>query len=373
MRMLKVLVTFVHIVGLLAISQRAESQRPPATLFYADSIDNINTDIRNDRYGKISSLIIYQNHRIAYESYYGFTQASTLHPISSVTKSITSLAVGICLDRGYIPSLDVKLIDYFPEYHHIFEKDSLKQAISLRHLLNQTSGLKWDEWTIHYSYAGNPLIELSQKPESWIPIILSLPMDTVPGAKFNYNSGCSDLIKEIVERSSGLDFRTFVDKNILTPLNIASYHWDTYPENGEPAWGGLSLTTRDMAKIGVLVHNHGKWGNKAIVSEQWINESVAQVIEADSIGYGYHWWVKPQPDGHPLIFAAGYGDQYVFIAPDKNLVVAINAKNFTDHKWERDHTDLINRILRAYIHNGMAQSGTNTNKQTYIYNLPKYK
>lgn len=364
MRFLKAPLAIIFVFGLICCSPQAKSQRAPAILFYPDSIDNINTDIRNDKYGKISSLMVYFDHRIAYESYYGFTQASTLHPISSVTKSVTSLAVGVCLDKGIIPSLDVKLADYFPEYNQTFEDEPLKKTITLRHLLDQTSGFKWDEWTIHYSYAGNPLIELSQKPENWIPIILNLPMDTIPGTKFNYNSSCSDLIKAIIERSSGLDFRTFVDNNILKPLNISSYYWDTYPENGEPAWGGLSLTTRDMAKIGVLVHNKGKWGDQTIISEEWIKKSVSEVVKTDSIGYGYHWWVKHQPDGQPLVFAAGYGDQYVFIAPDKKLVVAINAKNFTDHKWERDHNDLINRILRAYIHKGMAQKSSKKHQQT---------
>jgi CubicO group peptidase (beta-lactamase class C family) len=179
-------------------------------------------------------------------------------------------------------------------------------------------------------------------------------MDSSPGQVFNYNSACSDLIKQIVERASGKSFKIFVDEYIFRELNISSYHWDSYPENGEPAWGGLSLTTRDMAKIGVLVYNKGRWGSKSIISEEWINESVSEVTYTDSIGYGYHWWVKAQPDGQPLIFAAGYGDQYVFVAPDKNLVVAVNAKNFTDHKWERDHNDLINRILRAYTNPELA-------------------
>lgn len=340
-------VAFV-VITLLFTGTGVMAQRAPMVLFSPDSINNLNQDIRNDKYGKISSLIIYYKNRIVYESYYGFAQASTLHPISSVTKSITSLAVGICLDKGLIPSLDVKLADYLPEYKDLFAKDPRKDAITLRHLLAQTSGFKWDEWTIHYSYAGNPLIELSHQNQNWLPLILNLPMTASPGQVFCYNSACSDLIKQIVERASGLSFKRFVEENIFRELNISSYHWDKYPENGEPAWGGLSLTTRDMAKIGVLVHNQGRWGSKSVISEKWIKESVSEITHTDSIGYGYHWWVKAQPDGQPLIFAAGYGDQYVFVAPDKKLVVAINAKNFTDHKWERDHNDLINRILRAY-------------------------
>ncbi|MDY0200337.1 MAG: serine hydrolase [Bacteroidales bacterium] len=350
MKFCKAIVVVLFIFLSLGSSWEAKSQRAPELLFNADSMEQLSNDIRNDKYGKLSSLLIYQNQRIVFESYYGFTQLNTLHPISSVTKSITSLAVGICIDKGFIPSLDVKIADFFPEYNDIFQSDSLKSLITLRHLLTQTSGFKWDEWSIHYSYAGNPLIELSHLPKYWIPIILKLPMESTPGKVFNYNSACSELIKEIVMRSSGIDFKAFVYQYLFEPLGITTFYWDSYFQNNEPAWGGLFLTTRDMAKIGILVNNQGFWGSKSVVSEEWINNSVSEVVKIDSIGYGKHWWIKKQPDGNPLIYAAGYGDQYVFIARDKGLVVAINAKNFTDYKWESDFNDLIERVLRAYTH-----------------------
>ena len=353
-------ITIVFSISLLLGNAReVQSQRPPELLFYADSMEQLNNDIRNDKYGKVSSLIVYHNHRIAYESYYGFSQLNTLHPISSVTKSITSLAVGICIDKGFISSLDVKLVDFFPEYNDIFLSDSLKRLITLRHLLKQTSGFKWDEWSTHYSYAGNPLIELSHVAEYWVPIILRLPMECAPGMVFNYNSACSELIKEIVMRSSGMDFKAFVHQHLFLPIGITTFFWDSYLQNNEPAWGGLFLTTRDMAKIGILVQNKGIWGSKPVVSKEWVNKSVLEVVSTDSVGYGYHWWVKKQPDGNPLIYAAGYGDQYVFIAPDKGIVVAINAKNFTDYKWECDYIDLIERILRAYSHRQSIVSNNN--------------
>lgn len=342
------ILSFITLILSMFANLTSYSQRPPFDLFIPDSLENVNLDIRNEKYGKIAGIAIYQNSRIIYERYYGFSQSSTLHPISSVTKSVTSLAVGVCIDKGYIPSLDIRIADYFPEYKHIFEADSLKQRITLRHLLIQESGFVWDEWTTHYSYAGNPLMELSQNPHSWIPIILELPMELAPGEKFNYNSACSELIKEIVSRSSGIPFKKFVQDYIFDQMNISPFRWDSYPENDEPAWGGISLTTRDMAKIGILMLNEGKWGRKRIISEEWVKNSVQPLSDADSLKYGLHWWIDVQPDGNKLVFAAGYGDQYVYIAPDKNLVVAINSKNFTDHKWERTQKDLIIRILKAY-------------------------
>ncbi len=335
--------TILYIYPLASFSQWA-----PQNLFHPDSLEKVNLDVRNDKYGKLSSLIIYEGNRIIYEKYYGFTQASTLHQISSVTKSFTSIAVGVALEKGFIPSLDTKIYLYYPEYLHIFEQDTLKKEITIFHLLNQTSGFKWDEWSIHYSYAGNPLIELSQKHTEWIPLIINLPLDSKPGELFNYNSASSELLKDIIVRSSCQTFHDFVFENILKKLSITKYHWDVYPENGEPAWGGLSLSSRDMAKIGLLILNNGKWQSEAIVSEAWIKQSVNPIVNTGELSYGLHWWITKQPNGKPLVFAAGYGDQYVYVIPDKNIVIAINAKNFTDYKWERNHKDLIFRILRAY-------------------------
>ncbi len=345
-RMVRILGVFLLFMGICIVTI---AQRAPYESFSKDSLKKINLDIRNDKYGKISSLVIYEGTSLVYENYYGFSQKSTLHQISSVTKSVTSIAVGVAIDMDSIPSLDVKIHNYFPEYDSIFLDNPLKREITLKHLLNQTAGFEWDEWEIHYSYAGNPLIELSQKSENWIPIILGLPMDSVPGEKFSYNSACSELIKEIISRATGVPFLHFVEEHVLNKLSVSEYHWDTYPENDVPAWGGLSLSTRDMAKIGLLVINQGYWATSQIVSDNWIATSVQPHSNSDSLSYGYHWWVTEQPDGNPLVFAAGYGDQYVFIAPDKNLVVAFNGKNFTDYKWEKNHIDLINRILNAFV------------------------
>ena len=333
---------------LFFISRVSIASANPNFLINSKTLEQIDIDLRNNKYGKISGIVIFNGNKVYFEKYYGFSQQSTLHPISSVTKSVTSIAVGICIDKGYIPSIDFPIHSFFPEYQHIFEKDTLKKRITIKDLLTQTSGFEWDEWTTHYSYAGNPLIELSQNPNNWCEVILSLPMLSSPGINFSYNSGCSELIKEIVCRSSGYDFEDFVKREIFNKMGIFNIHWDRYPGNGVAAWGGISLNTRDMARLGILILNKGKWNNSQIVSEDWINQSVSPIVNSGDLNYGLHWWVGTQPDGNPLIFAAGYGDQYVYIAPDKNLVIAFNGQNFTDHKWEKNHNDLFMDILNAY-------------------------
>ncbi len=322
----------------------------PSQLKYAinpDTLKKIDTELKNDIYGKITGIVIMVKSRIIFENYYGFNSNITLHPISSVTKSVTSLITGICLDKGIISSIDVPIYTYFPEYKSIFDKDTLKKRITIRHLLNQTSGLRWDEWTKHYSYAGNALIELSQSDSNWVKTTLSLPIDYKPGTHFTYNSGNSQVIKEILCKASGKDFDWLANSYLFKPLGIDNIHWDYYSGNGYPAWGGISTTTREMARIGTLVCFKGNWNNNQIVSEEWIRVSTNVESKNGKADYGLHWWISKQPDNMPLIYAAGYGDQYIYIAPDKQIVIAINGQNFTDYKWPKTIDKLINTILSS--------------------------
>jgi CubicO group peptidase (beta-lactamase class C family) len=337
---------------LLLFNCRIQLISQPVDISYrpnADTLKKINEELKNGDYGKISGLLIFSRSRIVAEQYYGFNNSNTLHPISSVTKSITSLITGICLDKGYLKSIDTPIWKFFPEYKAIFEMDTLKKGITIRNLLNQTTGLEWDEWTTHYSYAGNSLIEMSQSNRNWIEATLKLNLVCKPSTKFIYNSGNSQIIDEILCKVTDHDFEWLVSNFLFKPLGIVNYHWDSYPINGVPAWGGLSLTTRDMARFGSLLCNHGCWNDTQIVSSDWIEKSTKIESKNGKADYGLHWWVTSQPDGNPLIYAAGYGDQFIYIAPDKKIVIAINGQNFTDYKWPRDIDNLIKRIFATLI------------------------
>lgn len=312
-----------------------------------DTLIKINDELTNGLYGKISGIVIYHKSRLIFEKYYGFNNSNTIHPISSVTKSITSLVTGICVDKGYLKSIDVPIWKFFPEYNKIFDQDTLKKHITIRNLLNQTSGFQWDEWTTHYSYAGNSLIEMSHTDQNWVETTLKLPRDSEPGTKYCYNSGNSQIIKEILQRTSGHDFEWLTNNLLFKPIGISEYHWDSYPNNGIPAWGGVSLTTRNMAKFGILICNQGCWGEAQVISSEWIEKSIQMETRNGKADYGLHWWVTRQPDGMPLIYAAGYGDQFIYIAPDKKLVIAINGQNFTDYKWPKSIDDLIKSIFSS--------------------------
>lgn len=317
-------------------------------VFGSSAMRQLSNDISNGKYGKVSSVLILKGNKVIFERYYGFSQAGTIHPVSSVTKSITALSVGICIDKGYIASVNDPISKYLPDYLSTYKTQPHKAQITIKHLLNQTSGFDWDEWNPHYSYAGNQLVQLAQYQGNWVDYIMNLPLKNSPGTVFCYNSGNSELLKEIVCRVSGTDFFDFINQNLFAPLNITAFYWESYSGNRNPAWGGLSLTTRDMAKFGSLILNNGMFGGKQIVSANWIQSTFQTTIRTDKARYGLHWWIGEFPDSHETYYyAAGYGDQYVYIAPQRNLVVAVNALNFTDFKFEQNITEMFYLIVKS--------------------------
>lgn len=315
----------------------------------SSKISELNNQIKQEQYGKISGIIVVNDKgKILYEQYYGFSSRNNLNPISSVTKSITSIALGICIDRGLVASIDEPIWKYFPEYSNYFSKQPVKKTITIKHLLNQTTGLKWDEWFFPYNYASNSLIALLENKENWVNKFFNLPLDTTPGIKFNYNSLSSQVIAEIVSRVSGLPFKQFVEENIFKPLRIDRFIWDEYLNNPAPAWGGISLSTPDMAKIGLLMLSNGKYRNYQVVSAEWVKSSLSvQSVFDASTGYGLHWWVEHQPNFPLMYYAAGYGDQYVFIIPEKELVIAISSQNFSDYRWPKPVIEIARSIANS--------------------------
>lgn len=315
-----------------------------------DSIaKRINEDIRNNEYGKISGIVILnKNGNSLYENHFRFNNKNTLNQISSVGKSITSILVGIGLEKGYIESLNTPVYTYFPEYDSIFRHDPMKKLITINDLLTQTSGLKWEEWKYPYNYASNRLIATLESGDNWIEHFFNLPVETTPGTKFSYNSLATQVLAEILERTSGISFEELTNRFLFEPLMINDYKWEVYPNNSHPAWGGISLTTSDMAKLGLLVANHGKIRSTTIIDSAWIAKSTQWYVPYNStIGYAMHWWVEKDKTPTPLIYAAGYGDQYVYIVEDKEIVIAINAQNFTDYQWPQTIDDLILRLAEA--------------------------
>jgi CubicO group peptidase (beta-lactamase class C family) len=290
----------------------------------------------------VHAVVIVRHGRLVFEQYFsGYDDpwgvpdgqfdfdATTKHDMRSVSKSVTSLLLGIAIDRGLIAGVDEPVVKFLPEFATL--KTPGWDIITLRNLLTMSSGVKWEE-NLPWSDPRNDEPHLGQDLDP-IRYILAKPIAAPPDAVWNYNGGGTDLLGSIIERVSGKPFDVFAREALFQPLGITDWEWKTY-QNGKfsPA-AGLRLRPRDAAKIGQLVLNRGNWNGQQIVAAAWIAQSIAPRFQA--IGYfgglffyGYQWWLGRTLSGDrevTWIAAIGLGGQRIVIIPDLDLVVMTTA------------------------------------------------
>jgi CubicO group peptidase (beta-lactamase class C family) len=275
--------------------------------------------IKRQRLG-LHSLLVIRNGKIVSENYYGGYAASTRHELYSVTKSFTGTLVGIALDQGFIKSLDTPVLDFFPGVSFA-NPDPRKDAMTVEDLLTMRSGLDWEE--------GDPAYLALYDSPDWAKYMLDLPMATDPGRRFVYCSGCSHVLSSIVYWVTWQNVRKFADKNLLKPLGITDYGWETDNWGIHLGGWGMQLTPRDMAKLGYLYLNKGVWEGQQIVPASWIAESVKPRVDTGGgTWYGYQWWVFPEFPGteNGAYSALGHAGQAIFVVPELDLVVVTTAE-----------------------------------------------
>ena len=332
---------------------------PTEVQMNADLLDQAVKHIQDGTYQNIHSLLIVKDDQLVFEKYfpgYDFNyedeqlrgdyvrhDADTRHNLASVTKSFTSALVGIAIDQGKIPGVTASLFSFFPD-HAVFS-DPLKEKITLEDLLTMRGGFEWNEEEVPYSDPRNDLVMLFQVSDP-VGYILSKPMVNEPGTAFYYNGGCTNLLSEIIRRTTGLRLDAFAEKHLFAPLGITSFEWDFINPDFIHASGNLYLRPRDLAKFGLLYLQGGLWEGKRLLSEEWVQASTTQQVElSGSEGYGYQWWRKTYPmgDGEVLSFyAAGWGGQYIKVFPDLNMVIVFTGGNYAS-------PDPVDEIITDYI------------------------
>lgn len=291
-------------------------------------LETLNGRLNRGDFGSITSLIIARNGQLVVEEYFGGWNAAQPHTMQSVTKSVTSILTGIAVDRGRL-NISSRVVDVFPDYAPIANLDANKQAMTVRDLLRMQAGMNWSE----RQYAGSPLEQLNTCKCDWYRFLLDWPMLEPPGARWEYNSGASILIGAVLGRSVGMPIYQWATAELWPALDVQGQFWFVSSVDAQPhTGGGLNLRPRDAAKIGQLVLGNGRWRGQQLVSSAWIAESTTpSMFSVSTFGsrpgdYGYQWWRLPGG----VITAAGSRGQWIFIAPDKNLVVASTAEADAD-------------------------------------------
>lgn len=308
----------------------------------ARSIDNLVKNMHSGSLGKLDALVVVKDGKLVVDEYENNYNSDKVHTIQSDTKSITSMLIGIAIDQGKITSVDNKAVDYFKGYD-IQNLDEKKKAIRIADLLTMRGGFDWDEFATPMN-ADNPVTKLYNSPD-WLRTSIDAPMKFDPGTVFQYDSGGVMILDHILQESTGMHADAFAQKYLFGPLGINRYYWaKKYYVAGMPhTGGGLYMRPRDLAKIGQLVLDKGKWNGKQIVSEAWLNESLKVRVEKIDQGpiqadYGYLWWLFPNPgdSGQVIPACMGYGGQFVFIIPQRNMVVVTSASEFGENSRAMD-------------------------------------
>jgi CubicO group peptidase (beta-lactamase class C family) len=284
----------------------------------AEGIDLAALDKLTKRARKTHSnaLIVVKNGKVIRKWYIGHK----LRPIvtRSITKSITSLAIGCLIDDGKIKSLDQPISDFFPELNQ-----GMKKNITLKHILANTSGIDASE-----VYNDPDLIKVA----------LAADVKSEPGTEFVYNNKAVSLLAGIVKITSGNPADQYISERILSPLGITDASWERDKAKNPLVMGGLLLHAMDLAKIGQLVLNGGTWHGKRIVSKEWISKSTNPGVSATP-WYGLLWWILPGEFSSgaagtrpPIGFRAeGYMGQNLIVLPKHQLIVVrqISKENYT--------------------------------------------
>lgn len=276
---------------------------------------------KTDRQG----VLIIKDDRIIYEKCIGDIAPDRISAVFSVSKAITSLLCGIAVDEGRIRSIDDPVTDYLPELRR---KDPMWQKLTIRHLLNMQSGLDFDDtYSLRLRDLGrlNAMAMLNYGHN--IPRqVRNLKFRSEPGSVYNYDSMTSEITGMVLERVYGRTLADLLSEKIWTPLGMESEAYLTYDgrkHHTSHAFGGISMTMKDLAKIGRLYADKGSWNGRRIVSESWIEQSTA--YSTDNEGYHFCWYntssVGMEKAEHPGFYALGIRGQLVFVCPDRNMIM----------------------------------------------------
>ncbi|WP_404401956.1 serine hydrolase domain-containing protein [Pelagibacterium halotolerans] len=338
--------------GLLRATPQSRGTDPAVILGLFETIEREGIELH--------SLLIWHDGALVTEAYWAPFAANRPHMMHSVTKSFTSMAVGLAVGDGLM-SIDDPVMRFFPEHDGINPSEKLGR-MTVRHLLTMTSGhargISGGSWR--------------QLETSWVADFLRQPIPHEPGEVFVYDSAASYMLSAIVQKATGRRVSDYLAERIFAPMDMsAAMRWDIGTDGVNTGGNGLSCLSSDLLKLGILHLQGGVWQGRALLSPDWVRDATgtqvqdvilgvftgAHYLGPDEVGdgtppekregYGYHWWRGP----HGSFSANGLFGQYCIVLPDENAVVAFTGGMADDDR--RVHR-LIYDALRPALGAGAA-------------------
>ena len=324
----------------------------------------------------IHSILLIKKGKLVLEEYFEGYHRNLKHNLASVTKSVTSILIGIAHDRGFVDPQQA-LSAYLPQYKDVLSVGQ-KEEITLFDLLTMRAGLEWNEFSLD---------EFHQLYESrdFIQYVLEKKIVHNPGSFFCYNTGLSTILGRIIKNTTGLEADVFARRFLFSPLEISDFLWKRAADGTVLTGSSLYLRPRDMAKLGYLFQQGGLWHNKRLISTRWVRESIHPYVvyptdKGDLIsgtGYGYQWWLGSSDlDGHKIdaYYAAGHGGQFICVIPELDAVIVLTSRVENNNAGDfRGYSTIENFLIPALVHVESNETVINFDADKYRRLSGKYR
>lgn len=254
--------------------------------------------------------------------------ADVLHDVRSVTKSVVALLWGIAADGQDFPPLDRPVLDLFPALADL--QSNGRERITLADMLCMRSGLAWDE-SGGYGRWSNDEKGLVWRDDR-ARYVFDRRLASPPGERFNYNGGLTAVLGIVLEQRTGRSLEEYAAQQLFEPLGIRHWEWVGDLRGRTRAYTGLRLRPRDLARIGRLMLDEGRWQDRQVVPQAWVRRLLAPCAAGEA--FGHHWWSGTVwVRGKEVAWhgARGNGGQRLFIIPGLDLAVAMTAGEYDDN------------------------------------------
>lgn len=358
------------------------TSQPAAVGLNTDTLNFLEKTLGSGNYGNIDGMLIIRHGQIAYQHsfthdyrdiykaeakeksplnpgdpggpynyfnawWHPFFHESDLHTLQSVSKTITSMVIGVAIANKDFPGLSTPMLQFF-DTTAVKNIDDRKRRVTILHLLTMTAGFDWNE-NLPYADPKNTGSAMEESCD-WLSYAIDRPMSAEPGKLFNYNGGETEILAYIFRKATGIDLEEYAVKHLFTPLGIKNYYWKRSPSGLIDSEGGLYLEKTDLAKLFYLYLHGGNWDGRQLIQEEYVRSSVKPYVTvAANVFYGYKWWLRKygQSETETAWTGSGFGGQVPMIIPEYDVVAVFTGWNILPGKPDYSIRFLVEKVLHS--------------------------
>jgi CubicO group peptidase (beta-lactamase class C family) len=341
-----------------------EVAAPESAGLSSTSLESIQDVIRSNDFKNIGSILVARHGELVFEEYFEGSR-STLRDTRSATRSITSILIGIAIDRGFLSGVNAPVMSFFPDKQPVKNPDPRKDQITIEDFLTMSSLLECDD-NNQFSAGHEERMYLT---EDYVKFTLDLPIkgfpswekrpeDSTYGRSFCYCTAGTATLGGVIERATGTKVPGFAHKYVFGPLGIVYAEWQQTPSGLVMTGGGLRLTSQDLLKLGQLYLNGGSWKETRVVSKPWVENSTRPHVRipdteyVKDTEYGYLWWLRSfeaKGKRFPSFNMLGNGGSKVSIFPSLDMVTVLTSTNYNNRAAHQQTDRLLSECILAAV------------------------